>query len=249
MNDATYREYLAQYNGCDGGNPQAAMWICGIEPGLSKQEHKNKEFLLKVDAFDFEKYNDIIVPYRGKKFFNKYKDVYAKWKFDQIVAKILCLIDGNPIECYTAYMRKLYSKDGECFKINLYPLKKLKAKNWDVEEYKEFFDDIKSFWKWCEENRFSFFKEQIKKYSSRPKIIVCTGLSFKDEFIKAFAPSACTTTLARNNISPFFVLSGNTVNSNCSIKKMYITPFFNYRWMSHDRIRSLAKYIKQDFSE
>lgn len=247
--DAKYQKYLAGYNGCDGGNPNAPIWICGIEPGLSRQEFNSNDYLFRVADFDYFLDNCIEIPYRGEKFFQKYQNEYSKWTFDQIVAKILCLIETNPIKDYKRYLRELYSRNGKCFKINLYPLKKFRANDWLEEYRKNFFDNINAYWSWCQKKRFPFFKEQIKKYSSElTKILICTGLSFKDQFIGAFVPSSSNITFVENNASSFFILSDKDLN-NYGIRKMYITPFFNYRLMSNSRIQYLANFIKQDLEK
>jgi hypothetical protein len=178
-----FARWAVGFSGMDGGNLNAPIWISGIEwGGGGTPTLLPNRFCHEQDGRWIPCWNDT---------FRQMEPQYTTYQFDQKVAKILFYIFGNAVACnnYTDYMRRfLYTQNGHCFKLNLYPLS---AQNtspdlWDQHYYKLTGLPTKIlYWAWCAENRFPFIKSLVEQYS--PKVILATGSSFRRDYILAFA--------------------------------------------------------------
>lgn len=39
----TFAKWAKSYSGCDGGNPERSIWLCGIEWGLSSEKYPDSD--------------------------------------------------------------------------------------------------------------------------------------------------------------------------------------------------------------
>jgi len=91
---------------------------------------------------------------------------------------------------YKEYIReRLCRSDGNSFLMNLYPLRFAKSgdENWTKAHYELTGFPNKLIYKaWCMEHRFPRFKDLVEKH--KPKLLLCVGSGFSDDFRLAFLP-------------------------------------------------------------
>jgi transcriptional activator of eps genes len=244
MNDAL-DNYLASYTGIDGGNPHAAIWICGIEHGGD------------IDALDGPL---IPEPEPGgwtEKFRRTHPD-FQKWQYHQKVAKLLIslrVLESDPSatpalskDVYRAYMAdELYVQGGQSFKLNLFPFSSpsVCSPKWE-EAYRahDALRDKHAYYNRCEEIRFPFLKAIREQYD--PKLVLCTGVTFRAQFAKAFGFSSETKSFAISNGSGSSRQCHRYEDGRASL---IVTPFFGgpYGINSNALIIDLARAIAGNF--
>ncbi|MDA8384151.1 MAG: hypothetical protein M0037_14055 [Betaproteobacteria bacterium] len=177
-----FDRFLASWSGVDGGNPSADVWICGIEHGGS---------LDPVTDLD-----PVPEPASWTDDFKKQNPKFQTWQYNQKAAKLLVALNSlqrdlgqqPSLEGWKPYMaEKLYVRDGESFKLNLFPLAspKVDSAEWNlVYAQHPALRDKGAYRERCRKVRFPFFKDMRHHY--KPKIIVGTGKTFRDDFARAF---------------------------------------------------------------
>lgn len=179
------KEFLLSFAGCDGGDigspEKQSIWICGIEWGGNN-----------ADAESVRKYFES----------NDWKVIQGcnncteqlKYRYDQVMAKLLSAIKGGDysVENYRSFSQdhRLLEKDfpSGYFKMNLYPLwfKSTDPKLWDPElETLLDFKDKDEYIRWCRRYRFPEINQWVNLY--QPKLIICFGTSYEDDFNTAFS--------------------------------------------------------------
>jgi hypothetical protein len=175
-----FKDWACSLSGCDGGNLEADTWLCGIEwgagsyeDGIYYREHLPLEIekgkvILEQKLFDWDK--SITYPYG--------------WSF----AKLYAAIQGENVNNYKNLINLKKWDGSELFKLNLYPIAfdSTDKSLWQKYKLKEItgFDEKQLFQTWCFMNRFPAFSELRKKV--RPKLIVCTGVSYLRDFFMCF---------------------------------------------------------------
>ncbi|GAB4403698.1 MAG: hypothetical protein Fur0028_16370 [Bacteroidales bacterium] len=169
------------FSGCDGKNANAPVWVCGIEWGATKSsEEKTIAEYAKYKA-QIEK-NEVEA--------NDYYDwkEQHKHQYSLKFAKLYTVLKGHKISDVNKLI-ETYSGD-EVLKLNLYPIffKNTSPEYWNKYKLEEIigFKNKDLYMKWCHINRFAFFKGLVKK--NRPKLIICCGITYADEFLNAFVP-------------------------------------------------------------
>lgn len=168
-----FKEWACSFSGCDGGNPDAKIWVCGIEWGYSKK-----------DAADMppEKYYKEISEGINKGP-SEYK-ISCNSRYDRSLAKLYSSIMGE--KDYKEVIKKC---DGsEIFKMNLYPIA---FNNTDDQLWKKYeldkltgFKEKNLYKTWCFLHRFPFFSEKVEE--KRPDLIIGTGISYLTDFFVCF---------------------------------------------------------------
>jgi len=173
--DKNIRDWACSLSGCDGGNINADIWLCGIEWGGGSRDNYYKEYLPKEissgkvfpnnDKFDWK--DSITYPY-GRSF-----------------AKLYSAIIGCKVEEY----KQVSDLDGkELFKTNLYPIAFDSTDHnlWHENKLDEItgFENKYLFNTWCFFNRFPAFSRLRKKH--KPKLIICTGVDYLRDFMMFF---------------------------------------------------------------
>lgn len=179
--DDAWIQYFASYAGLDGGNPNAPVWICGIEHGGS-------------------------------------------------IADMASAPHAQPdLTAYRAHMEsELYAEDGDSFKLNLFPLPSpsVTSSAWGA-AYRSHgrLGNKAAYYEHCRKVRCPTLRELRHRY--RPRVIVGTGKTFRDDFAAAFgfegeprqidisSPNGATRTLSRYS-------DQGTL--------LYVTPFFGGRY-------------------
>lgn len=179
--DEKFAEWACGFSGFDGGNLSGAIWFCGIEYGGGWDEKQVKD--------DIEK-GAKEVPYMEKPEERQGFILGRKMQFNRGIVKLYSSIIGKPTDRYMEVFEKMsvFGKDSDTLKLNLYPLP-----FHDISDdlWKEWHYNITGFpskpiyQSWCQLYRFPVFKDWVTKHS--PKAIICTGTTFKREFLMAFS--------------------------------------------------------------
>jgi len=177
--NGAFAEWAKNISGMVGGNPNGDIWFCGIEFGGDEKERN----------FDNPIYDDNkgVFPYWDDNLKEIYPE-YPKWQYWQKQAKIVCYIK-DPIANWRKYLRvDFLSSNGDTFSMNLFPINFQNTSHeiWSKQEYLDTgFPTKTEYIAWCIQNRFPSLKELVYKYS--PKVLICTGSSFRKEFLLAFS--------------------------------------------------------------
>jgi hypothetical protein len=217
------RDWACSLSGCDGGNIDADIWLCGIEWGGGShgnyytddlpKEINQGEVVLTHDKHNWK--DSITYPY-GLSF-----------------AKLYTAINGGKVENYKE-VENLNGK--ELFKLNLYPIAfNSTAHNlWHENNLDEItgFENKHLFNTWCFFNRFPAFSKLTKEH--KPKLIIGTGVGYLLDFLMFFGGGENTDKLHSEKIVPksesnksdrtfYWVnLDGNTL--------LVVIPFFSGRY-------------------
>ena len=190
MND-NIREWACSFSGCDGGNINAEIWLCGIEWASGSEGNYYEKDLpneIKLGAvepnlktYDWE--YSLTHPY-GRNFAKLYKSIKGEEveKYEDVVN-----LTGN-----------------EIFKANLYPIAFDSTDHalWHKYNLDKItgFESKHLFNTWCFFNRFIFFSEHRKQY--KPKLIIGTGIDYLRDFIMCFGGNESIEKLKFNTITP-----------------------------------------------
>ena len=176
-------KYLASYRGIDGGNPAAAVWICGIEHGGDSDK----------DIADLSP--ELEPGYWTEKFKND-TPKFSTWPYHQWVAKLMVALrrheQGLQLEVnldgWREYLRdELYALTGDTFKLNLFPLQSPRVNDhkWrDAYGARLGLTRKSEYLELCRGARFSFLRNLRGRH--KPRIIVGTGKTCRDDFVSAF---------------------------------------------------------------
>lgn len=181
MSNQAFAKWALGYSGCDGGDigspDSPSIWVCGIEWGGGY----SKEYLME------ELYSDVTIPPTG------YDTTEANRKniYNRQVLKLLSVISGNRVENFREFGEKVKPfVEGITgyFKTNLYPIafKDTSHNKWLTDFYELTGFKIKQdYIDWCKNRRFPQMNQWMQE--SKPKLIICLGKTYKNDFISAFA--------------------------------------------------------------
>jgi len=178
-----FREMALSFYGCDGGNLASSVWTCGLEWGGGYEGDDIPESEINawpLDAWELDA--------RG----NLYN---LKYQYNQKLAWFFAYLLDWDVDRYRqeAAKHRLFCAGGTGFKMNAYPLS-YKNRNTVVwsERIKQLtgFDDFDAYRTWCIEHRGEYFTQLARNY--RPKIILCTGVSYANEFFAFFRCSTAS---------------------------------------------------------
>ncbi|VEJ53815.1 hypothetical protein [Pragia fontium] len=224
-----FKALACSYFGCDGGNVLSDVWICGLEWGY-QFDGINAEDLRFHECSSWEDkvfMGSIKAQYNQKLawFYNAYYNWDEDIFNDEFVSR-----------------RKLLSKDGVGFKMNAFPIgfKNRSSVTWD-EKFKSVtnLNSFEEYVDWCVKNRGEFFRKIAKE--SNTKMIVCTGISNKDNFFKFFDCDFDKIISINNDI-----YISNIKNSTT---KVVVTRFFNYQEgciNSKEKMKETVLHIKEN---
>jgi len=237
------KQWACSLSGCDGGNIEADVWLCGIEwgggsyeDGIYYKEHlpneiKKGEISLEHKVFNWQ--DSITYPF-GRSF-----------------AKLWTVIHGEngKAESY----RDVSTLDGsQLFKLNLYPIAFDSTNHQLWHEYK--LDEVTGFGNkylfntWCFFNRFPVYAKLRAKH--KPKLIICTGVDYLRDFLMCFA---CDQNIEQLNVG---TVEGQS-DKNKYIRNYYwvkvdgtlivVIPFFSGRYglNSNHLLQEMGKEIKK----
>jgi hypothetical protein len=188
-----FQNWACSLSGCDGGNLDADTWLCGIEwgggsynDGIYYKKHlpdeiENGKVNIENNLFDWK--TSITYPY-GRSF-----------------AKLYAAIHKEDVNNYRELALKKW--DGsEVFKLNLYPiaLDSTDETLWHKHKLDRItgFDEKHLFQTWCFMNRFPAFSEI--RSQKRPKLIICTGVSYLRDFFMCFGGNQKSSALIKYGV-------------------------------------------------
>lgn len=215
-----FKEWLGGFSAIDGGDigskEYPSIWVCGIEWGTDKNELKASAEEL-VDAYYAK---DISLPPQGFEdaIEKKAWENFISYNFGWQTTKLLAAINGEKVEDYRAFAERVEPfKRGNkgYFKLNLYPFafKNTSHEHWEnsnmpeftgIATKSEYLDIVKDV-------RFRKMRKWVQEYC--PKLIICFGKSYIDEFKSAFGEIDCTFTEGEigNRIMHWTKLSNGTL--------------------------------------
>ena len=184
MNGIKFHSWIKGFSGCDGGdigNPESrSVWVCGIEWGGG---HTVDSLLNEVNS------SDVNIPPMG---YNEASE-NLKYPFNRNVMKLLAAVEGCPVRDYSsfAYQVKPFieGSQGYC-KMNLYPVafKDTNQVRW-TENFAQLtgFKNKADYIQYCRSVRFPIMNSWVRQF--KPKLIVCFGKTYVNDFKTAFLPS------------------------------------------------------------
>jgi len=176
-----FENWALGYSGCDGGDigspSKPSIWVCGIEWGGG---HTPEALVTHME-------DDVNCPPRG----------YADWTenlayiFNWQVVKLLSVISGGSVSDYKKFaetVKPFVEGSSGYFKMNLYPIG---FKDTSYARWHNNFSNITGFQsktdylRWCQTYRFP----KVRKWTSSaaPKLILCLGKTYIQDFRAAFA--------------------------------------------------------------
>ncbi|MCH1923967.1 hypothetical protein L9G74_05410 [Shewanella sp. C32] len=128
--------------------------------------------------------SNYLVPYLSKSWKSENPGL-LKWQFDQKISKLSFYItdyEGH----YRDYMRNKYCEaDSSEFKVNLFPLPAKSIDEWSDAHIERTKTRIKYHYRtYCAQNRFKLLHALVDEF--KPKVIVCFGQGYLEEFKLAF---------------------------------------------------------------
>ena len=169
-----FAEWAVSFSGCDGGTPNARVWLCGIEwGGALDEKYYLTDLPNEISKGSF--HPETTYPWAES----------LKYPYGRSLAKLYAAIQGREVATY----RNLDSYDGsEMFKLNLYPIAFHDTSDQLWHRYGldklTGFADKRLYQTWCMLHRFRSFSEKLKEYS--PDVIIGTGTSYLPEFFLCF---------------------------------------------------------------
>jgi hypothetical protein len=178
--DENFIKWACSLSGCDGGNPDAEIWVSGIEWGFKddSSNYYTKELPEQIRKGAYEP--------KSKQYPWENSFTYS---YGRSLAKLYCAIKGGDVRDYKKIADE---KDKhELFKTNLYPIA---FNSTDPELWKRYklnettgFDEKYLFKTWCFLHRFPAISKMVQKES--PKLIIGTGISYLNDFFACYAGS------------------------------------------------------------
>lgn len=221
--NVNFKKLALSHYGYDGGNLKADIWFSGLEWGGGMSPDELRKDIAEGVPEGSPSSDDLL-----------YRKRYLKFPFDRKILKILASsLDRSTSEYKNMIAEdiKAYASDGAIFKFNLYPIS---FKNTSPEFWNEDFFQITGFptkeqyISWVQLNRFPIFNNLVKE--NKPKVIVCSGTTFKKDFLMAFGGVASLFQSPKkypvNGKSDIEVYKSSLI-SDCYI---VVTPFFGGRY-------------------
>ena len=171
---ADFQRWATGYSGFDGGNPRGPIWFCGIEYGGGEDR---PHFGFDVDVTEPGSISaDETLQFIGH-------------PYNSNAVKLYSAILGDEPGKYKdiARSRRVFGKDSDLFKLNLYPLSFHTDNDdlWEEWHFEKTGLPTKSLYRaWCQVHRFARFTAWTRQHA--PKLVIGTGLSHEKDFIMAF---------------------------------------------------------------
>ena len=147
--------------------------------------------------------------------------------------------NGESAEHFVKKYDVLYPQ-GIGFKLNMLPInfKNRSSIKWNDQFIKMTgFETFNEYREWCVENRGAFYRQLIDE--CHPKVIICTGVTEKDNFFKFFTGDAVYETKALKEFHIFYRKYNDTLICVC--------PFFGgpSGINSYDKMEALVESVKE----
>lgn len=232
------KNWLLDFSGCDGGTVGSpnnqSIWVCGIEWGGGQTAEELKNYINQT--------------WEGSPNFGySAEGVLDFYQYNMVVYKLLAVMQNYNIANYKKFVENempfLENGHSSYFKMNLYPIA---FKNTDPIFWTNEIADVSGFktkndyLKWCKENRFPIMQQWVKKYA--PKLLICLGKTYVNEFNLAFADNE--NDFNRENIGDL-VLQWKKNNNGTIIAVLPFPNAQNKGLKSDSDIEEMGKRLKQ----
>lgn len=181
MDNNKFKEWACSLSGCDGGNPKAETWLCGIESGGNESSYEKNLEYYQVDL--------VAAIAKGAHIPGSEYDWHDQQRnrYGQSVAKLYAAYRGHRVVEYQKHLDSFGKAD--LLKLNLYPIAFRHTGDQLWKKYKldkvTGFKDKELYRIWCFFNRFPEFVDLANEYA--PKLIIGTGVSYVIDFFACFA--------------------------------------------------------------
>ncbi|WP_267221608.1 hypothetical protein [Dyella silvae] len=246
--------YLKSYAGHDGGNPDAKVWVCGIEHGGGPDDG-DKAF--DVSQLEPESVMSYWTP-QFKQDHEKPGQEWKSWPYHQKVAKLMTAIESvqdDPTRSASVdgwrnyHLNHLYQPQGSSFKLNLLPLS---VRSTSAADWAQTYGGVpeiatrKSYIQLCREVRFPELRSLKERH--KPSVIIGTGRTLRRLFAEAFGYNT-----SREEMKS--IVDGSR-SRTCSIYRDQITtlvvsPFFDWRAHSMNSdglLEGLGKLVAEELA-
>lgn len=163
-------DYLSSYQGMAGGNIDAPIWFCAIEPGGCLNRDTEQRLVAQVA---WPCWDDAYLLSNPE---------FIRWKFDVKVAKIMNQVTASTSNWRDYRTNRLYRADGAECKLNLFPLPCPCEADWPYQldlGYSK--DGYRNRYRTV---RFEFLRKLRNDH--RPSVIVGVGRGHSVDFREAF---------------------------------------------------------------
>ncbi|CAI4173275.1 conserved hypothetical protein [Alteromonas macleodii] len=221
-----FKQFACSHYGCDGGNLDSSVWVCGLEWGTEFQDladlEKTMEGPFNVGNWDGQVQERLKYQYNNK----------IAWLYSY-------LYDWEHGHKEQAVKHKLMCSDGIGFKMNAFPIsfKNRSSVSWNNDMAKLIgLHSFDVYIEWCISHRGRFFQSLVKKHS--PRVIVCTGKGSMMSFFRFFD---CDLTTVDDG--EMF----NVARCNDNNTLVFVVPFFGGASgiNSFDKMAALASNISK----
>lgn len=217
-NFETFCKYLG------AGNINSKIWFVGVEEGGKPVSEKNLEKQLSTCK-------------KGTQFFDNASSNTPVWNiistllYDKFSKVHKLNIDE--------YREKLFSKEYSYFFLTeLFPLPKINISNWPENYFKIFGYNNNDYYKYLSDIRSYRYPIIFNKWNEvKPKLTICFGVTFWNEFINLFKLSH----------SPFEKIDNYNL-IKYSNENIVLAPFFNNRTIKTKEIDILKQLINDSIS-
>ena len=258
MNDTNvspnFQQYALSYSGMDGGNPDAPLWICGIEFGGELAGENQFTQADKIPCWTDASREASIN--KAKATGNR-QDGYKMWPFCRLASKLTVAVMSGDISEWRQHYYSDSEQKGYCgacgcnFSLNLYPInfRRIGDAGWN--------DDLRCgtgfasrhhYRAWCVEHRFRWLQKLMSNH--KPSAVVCCAAAeTRDDFARAFCGRSpqdwskpfSTLDRGRKRLS-FFKLNGIVDGTT-----VWIVPFLGQGGLLRDDdIKTVGGWIRAD---
>ncbi|MCT8526159.1 hypothetical protein QAA01_01040 [Glaesserella parasuis] len=231
-----FKHIALSFAGCDGGNPQSDVWFCGLEWG-GKQKDQLDPAIDENSIYSWSS-EDFDGAWAAQ--FNQ-KICWFLWYFYNLEWN-----NGENSEIFVKRHHILYTQkeNGIGFKMNMLPIGFPNRNNINWNETLKNLTGINSFneyCEWCVINRGEFFRKIVQKY--QPKVIVCTGISEVNNFVRFFTGNSIFTYSNNSELKIAYAKFENTL--------VCISLFFggSSGINSYNKMEMLVHDIKQQLTK
>jgi len=183
-----FRDWACSLSGCDGGDPNARIWLSGIEWGYAKDSSQSEsDYEEAVSKYYREELPAEIENGKYTPCESYIWEDHLTYRFGQSAAKLVTAINGGDVEDYQQVSS--LGRNASLFKLNLYPIafRYVNDELWKKYRIDEItgLESKEIYRAWCFLNRFPAIASIVEKHS--PKLIIGTGITYLVDFLSCFS--------------------------------------------------------------
>ena len=212
-----FKEWACSFSGCDGGDLNSPVWLCGIEWGYSNSDGKTDEEYQEDMRIDYSQRLPAQIAQGAYEPTNLVYFEEKRWKFPYVrnVAKLYGALKGMNVE----EVDRTKTSDWKIFHMNLYPIAFNNESDelWDTYKLAEVtgLESKQIYRTWCLLRRFPWIADQVREH--KPKLVIGTGVGYLTDFIVCCGGSGIVDNIHKETIV------GNPDKKETSTRTMYWT--------------------------